>query len=77
MPNETIWGYGAATTGYPEPYAQYAPAVVEPPAGSDVIEEWELFYGLAQRMGLQLDGSPAWTLDDGATSRRPTSCSTS
>jgi anaerobic selenocysteine-containing dehydrogenase len=54
MPNETIWGYGAATTGYPEPYAQYAPAVVDPPQGSDVIEEWEFFYGLAQRMGLQL-----------------------
>jgi anaerobic selenocysteine-containing dehydrogenase len=54
MPNETIWGYGAATTGYPEPYAQYAPAVVEAPEGSDVIEEWEFFYGLAQRMGMQL-----------------------
>ena len=25
LPNETIWGYGAATTGYPEPYGQYAP----------------------------------------------------
>ena len=54
MPNETIWGYGAATTGYPEPYAQFAPAVVDPPEGSDVIEEWEFFYGLAQRLGLQL-----------------------
>lgn len=54
MPNETIWGYGAATTGYPEPYAQFAPALVDPPAGSDVIEEWEFFYGLAQRMGLEL-----------------------
>lgn len=40
--------------GYPEPYAQYAPALVAPPPGSDVIEEWELFYGLAQRMGLAL-----------------------
>lgn len=40
--------------GYPEPYAQYASAIVEPPPGSDVIEEWELFYGLAQRMGLAL-----------------------
>ena len=54
MPNETIWGYGAATTGYPEPYAQFAPAVVDPPEGSEVIEEWEFFYGLAQRLGLQL-----------------------
>jgi anaerobic selenocysteine-containing dehydrogenase len=54
LPNETIWGYGAATTGYPEPYAQFAAAVVEPPEGSEVIEEWEFFYGLAQRLGLQL-----------------------
>jgi anaerobic selenocysteine-containing dehydrogenase len=40
--------------GYPEPYAQYSPAIVDPPEGSDVIEEWEFFYGLAQRMGLPL-----------------------
>jgi anaerobic selenocysteine-containing dehydrogenase len=37
-----------------EPHAQYTPAVVGRPEGSDVIEEWEFFYGLAQRMGLQL-----------------------
>jgi len=54
QPNETIWGYGAATTGYPDPYAQYAPPIVDPPEGSEVIEEWEFFYGLGQRMGLQL-----------------------
>jgi len=40
--------------GYPEPYAQYTPAIVDPPEGSDVIEEWEFFYGLAQRMGFPL-----------------------
>jgi anaerobic selenocysteine-containing dehydrogenase len=40
--------------GYPEPYAQYTPALAQPPAGSDVIEEWEFFYGLARRMGLAL-----------------------
>jgi anaerobic selenocysteine-containing dehydrogenase len=40
--------------GYSEPYAQYSPALVAPPAGSDVIEDWEFFYGLAQRMGLSL-----------------------
>lgn len=40
--------------GYPEPYAQYAAPLVDPPDGSDVIEEWEFFYGLAQRMGLPL-----------------------
>jgi anaerobic selenocysteine-containing dehydrogenase len=54
LPNETIWGYGAATTGYPGPYAQWAPALVEPPADSAVVEEWQIFYRLAQRMGLAL-----------------------
>jgi anaerobic selenocysteine-containing dehydrogenase len=44
--------------GYSEPYAQYAPAIATPPAGSDVIEEWEFFYGLAQRMGLGLTCHP-------------------
>jgi anaerobic selenocysteine-containing dehydrogenase len=54
MPNESIWGYGAATTGYPAPYAQYAPAIVDPPEDSEVVEEWQFFYRLAARMGLQL-----------------------
>ena len=44
--------------GYPEPYAQYSPAIVEPPQGSDVIEEWEFFYGLSKRMGFQLKCYP-------------------
>jgi anaerobic selenocysteine-containing dehydrogenase len=37
--------------GYPSAYAQYAPALVDSPEGSDVLEEWEFFYGLAKRMG--------------------------
>lgn len=53
-PNESLTFYGVSP-GYPEPYAQYTPVVVEPPAGADVIEEWEFFYGLAQRMGLELN----------------------
>jgi anaerobic selenocysteine-containing dehydrogenase len=44
--------------GLPKPWAQYASAVVEPPEGSDVIPEWEFFYGLAQRMGLELHIRP-------------------
>jgi anaerobic selenocysteine-containing dehydrogenase len=41
--------------GPAQSYAQYTPAVVEPPPGSDVIEEWEFFYGLACRLGIQLE----------------------
>jgi len=44
--------------GYPEPYAQYTPAIADPPPGSDVIEEWEFFYGLCQRMGFQMNCYP-------------------
>jgi len=51
--NESLWFYGGGM-GYPKPYAQYTPALVEPPEDSDLIEEWEFFYGIAQRMGLQL-----------------------
>jgi anaerobic selenocysteine-containing dehydrogenase len=36
---------------YEAPYTHYAQAVVEPPAGSDVIEEWELYWEIAHRMG--------------------------
>ncbi len=43
-----------ANVGYAAPFAQYAPALVAPPAGADAIEDWELFYGMAQRMGLAL-----------------------
>jgi anaerobic selenocysteine-containing dehydrogenase len=42
-------GFGPA-----ESYAQYSPTIVDPPEGSELIEEWEFFYGLAQRMGLGL-----------------------
>ena len=44
--------------GWNKPYAQYTPAVVDPPAGADVIAEWELFFGLAQRLGLDLQLRP-------------------
>jgi anaerobic selenocysteine-containing dehydrogenase len=46
----------SAVAGAPEPFGMYAPAIVDPPPGADLLEEWELFYGLAQRLdlGLQL-----------------------
>lgn len=42
-------GYGLADS-----YAQYTPAVVQPPAGSEVVEDWRFFFDLASAMGLQL-----------------------
>jgi anaerobic selenocysteine-containing dehydrogenase len=40
--------------GFPADYAQYSDPIVEPPAGSEVVEDWEVFYGVAQRLGLPL-----------------------
>ena len=45
------YGFGLGT---PRPWAQYAPRIVEPPAGSEVIEDWTFFLGLARRMGIDL-----------------------
>jgi anaerobic selenocysteine-containing dehydrogenase len=44
--------------GYPSSYAQYTAAVVDPPADSDVIEHWEVLYGIAQGLGLPLELAP-------------------
>jgi anaerobic selenocysteine-containing dehydrogenase len=44
--------------GFQDAYAQLSEAVVQPPPGSEVIEDWELFYGLAQRMRLPLNIAP-------------------
>ena len=37
---------------YPFPFGQYTDAIVPPPAGT--IEEWQVFWGLAKRLGLPL-----------------------
>ncbi len=57
LPAESLTPYAM---GFPVPYAQYTKAVVDPPEGSDLIEEWEFFYGLAQRMNLPLTLAAAY-----------------
>ena len=39
---------------YELPYTHYAQPVVSPPEGADVIEEWELYTGIAERMGTEI-----------------------
>ncbi|WP_422743216.1 molybdopterin-containing oxidoreductase family protein [Mycobacterium sp. WMMD1722] len=46
--------YYTSGTGIPAPYAQYVDRVVDPPAGSDLTEEWRFFLGLTKRMNLDL-----------------------
>jgi anaerobic selenocysteine-containing dehydrogenase len=41
--------------GIEEPYAHYAPAAVAPPQGSQLIDDWQLYYRLAAALGLQLN----------------------
>ncbi len=38
----------------PAPIQQYTPAVVAPPEGSDVMEDWRIFWELAKRLGMRL-----------------------
>jgi hypothetical protein len=39
---------------WPSPYAMYTPAVAEPPPGSEVLDEAEVFHQLARRLGITL-----------------------
>lgn len=47
--------YSGVSRGYPFPWAQYTPAVVRPPDGSDLLDEATFFFLLGRAMGLQLD----------------------
>ncbi|MEZ5736999.1 MAG: molybdopterin dinucleotide binding domain-containing protein [Novosphingobium sp.] len=51
--NETI---GDIHPGYDwnEPYAFYRPALLDPPEGSDLMESWQIYYRVAQKLGLDL-----------------------
>jgi anaerobic selenocysteine-containing dehydrogenase len=55
-------------TWYEKPYTHYTRPIVDPPEGSDTIEEWQLYWEIASRMGtpirlgrtdLPLDARPA------------------
>jgi len=49
---DQLIGVGLGTS---QGYAHYVPRVLDDPEGSDLLSEWEVFHGLAQRIGLHLD----------------------
>lgn len=62
MLNEMLGSVGTGW-GYFHPYAQWTNKIMDPPAGSDVIEDWELFFGICQRLGKPMKIKPQSTLD--------------
>ena len=47
-----VSAYGFAF--FPESWVGYAPPILKPPEGSDVIEEWYFFWAIAKRLGKSL-----------------------
>jgi anaerobic selenocysteine-containing dehydrogenase len=52
----SVGGGPSLTKG--DAFGQYAPALIDPPPGSDLIEEWEFFFLLARHLGMQLTMFP-------------------
>lgn len=42
-----------------EPYAFYRSALLQPPEGSDLMESWQIYYRVAQKLGLSLTHTTA------------------
>lgn len=54
----------------PVPYQRYCPPVVSPPDGSEVVDEWRVYWGLAKRLGKQLMfEDTALDMDEAPTTR--------
>jgi anaerobic selenocysteine-containing dehydrogenase len=66
-------GYANGYTGYAESWAQYTPGVVDRPPGSDLMEEWEVFYEIAERLGLEISWLPRSPFQIGPPSEVPES----
>jgi anaerobic selenocysteine-containing dehydrogenase len=49
--------------GWVEPYGAYQPALLDPPAGSDVLDSWQIYYRMAQKLGLKLNCGAARPMD--------------
>ena len=63
--NEMVGNFGPGW-GFETPYAQWSEPLAAPPEGSDVMDEWAVFHGLAQRLDLPLTIKSASHLDPAA-----------
>lgn len=70
--NERVGTWGMIW-GFDVPYAQYAPAIMPPPQGSDLRDDWQFLFGIAKAMGFQLVLKPSSfaNLEDAAARAKP------
>ncbi|MGW0707904.1 molybdopterin-containing oxidoreductase family protein [Streptomyces sp. NPDC002643] len=58
LPTTTQYEHADITYAFPapflEPFSQYTPAIVKPPHGADVVDDWYPFWALAKRLGKPL-----------------------
>ena len=47
-------GRGTSGYGWREPYGVYNPAILEPPADAELMDSWQIYYRVAQKLGLSL-----------------------
>ncbi|WP_304176415.1 molybdopterin-dependent oxidoreductase [Phenylobacterium aquaticum] len=69
--NEMIGNFGPGW-GFHKPYAQWSEPVLARPERSDLLEEWEVFAGLADRLGLPLRIPTVSLLDPQAAAEQAT-----
>jgi anaerobic selenocysteine-containing dehydrogenase len=67
MHNEFFGNFGPGW-GYEVPYAQFSPACMAPPDGSDLVEEWQMLHAIAQHLDLKLRLRD-WSFPDPAEGR--------
>lgn len=67
-----MWALAGPGWGYEKPYGQVSAPVVEPPTGSDLREDWEFLFELAQAMDIQLKLPAISTVDPQTADARGT-----
>lgn len=69
---ELFGNFGSPGMGFERPYAQFSQPLLEPPAGSDVAEDYEFIHAIARKMDLTLRIKPMSMLDPAEAERLST-----